>query len=502
MIKNVIIKPGCIGCHMCEDICPKVFHVNGTSRVITRDFSDEKKIFEAEKNCPVNVIAVEQDTVQKISAAFLPALFLKKRALTENVFEFLFSFSDLSFTPGQFVALQMKDKQGVFARCYSITDYENGVLTLCIKLISDGRGSTVLAHLKPKTSVLISSAKGKFLLQTTQNKKIFIATGTGIAPMITMIKHAPTIAKILVLGFGNESDILYTEELKNFPKLKTEIVLSQPSEKWKGKKGYVTDVLKTMNITPDTEIYICGNPKMIESVIQYFKDKNHPQNLVFFEHFSPPSPPAVASAVPVSATVSPGVGSASGWRLSFSSFLPWGQRFFLLCSLLIPFSYFFPDSKQWLWNLTLYTVTAVMLIRPLADIFPKIKFLRLLVPLRKELGIFSASIVVTFGAFHYLNPDFDFLSTYFSSAYWSFSGYIFWGHLAELVGFFLLITSNIFSQRMLKKFWKRIQRLSYVYFFAGSIYVLGAFGNTFALYAMIAVTALWILSFFKIKLWK
>lgn len=168
-----------------------------------------------------------------------------------------------------------------------------------------------------------------------------------------------------------------------------------------------------------------------------------------------------------------------------------------ICSLCVPFvAYFFVNLQGLLWNLSLVAVTSLMLIRPLKDIFPNGGFVKLM-PLRKSLGIFSASIVVSFGLIHYIELGNTFLSTYFSLAYWTFHNNLFWAHLGELTGFILLVTSNRFSVRLLKRNWKRIQRLSYVYFFSGAWYVFSSFEKTYALLFLIIVFDLTVFAFVK-----
>lgn len=158
---------------------------------------------------------------------------------------------------------------------------------------------------------------------------------------------------------------------------------------------------------------------------------------------------------------------------------------------------FVPSSTSLLWDVSLYAVFILMCIRPLHDLFPQLKTIRYM-SLRKNLGIFSAVIVVGFGILHYIALGNDFLSTYFSLVYWS--GNLFWAHLGELTGFILLITSNRFSMRLLKRNWKRVQRLSYVYFFSGSWYVYAAFGKLFGLLAIIVVLELTLFAYLKKKL--
>ena len=142
-----------------------------------------------------------------------------------------------------------------------------------------------------------------------------------------------------------------------------------------------------------------------------------------------------------------------------------------------------------------------MLIRPLSDLFPKQKWLRVLVILRKELGILSALIVLSFGVAKYINWGWeDFVFTYFSLDYWRFPSATAWGHLGELAAVPLLLTSNLWAQKKLKKHWKTVQKLAYVYFFAGGYYVYVAFGATEELWFMGMVLFLTIAAWAKKKL--
>jgi hypothetical protein len=61
-----------------------------------------------------------------------------------------------------------------------------------------------------------------------------------------------------------------------------------------------------------------------------------------------------------------------------------------------------------------------MIIRPLADIFSKVKILKKLIFLRKSLGILSAMIIVIIMVSGWIqNPDLTFFN-YFSAQKWNF----------------------------------------------------------------------------------
>ncbi len=161
--------------------------------------------------------------------------------------------------------------------------------------------------------------------------------------------------------------------------------------------------------------------------------------------------------------------------------------------ILLPFANSFSDGNfpylGMFFNISFISVFLLMIVRPLADIFEK-NWLRQLVILRKGLGILSSSIIVGFAMGKIFDPESAYLSTIFSLRFFSLSHFAFFAHLGDVTGLILLITSNVFSQRLLKRNWKRIQRLSYVYFYSGGIYEAFTLGHAFASVALVIVSIL------------
>lgn len=63
-MKAKIDREGCIGCGLCADTCPNVFRMDeeGLAEVYTDPVPgpDEGRAVEAQENCPVSVITVEE----------------------------------------------------------------------------------------------------------------------------------------------------------------------------------------------------------------------------------------------------------------------------------------------------------------------------------------------------------------------------------------------------------------------------------------------------------
>jgi len=149
-----------------------------------------------------------------------------------------------------------------------------------------------------------------------------------------------------------------------------------------------------------------------------------------------------------------------------------------------------------LFSISLWSVTFVMMIRPLADIFGS-KHLRALVILRKSFGILSASIIVGLILVKVIQHGGTYFAQILTPEYWSLTKYKLLAHLGDITAVILLITSNSFSKHILGIWWKRIQRLSYVYFYAGALYELFAFNSFTALMALLFVTLVTFLAFIK-----
>jgi len=82
---------------------------------------------------------------------------------------------------------------------------------------------------KPSMEVEYLGALGDFVLQDTPKKKVFIATGTGLAPMISMLEALPEdIEKLVIFGGRYEKDLYYLDKLQSFANTEVITCVSRP----------------------------------------------------------------------------------------------------------------------------------------------------------------------------------------------------------------------------------------------------------------------------------
>lgn len=492
MIKDVKIKSGCISCGTCERICPNVFKVDGISTVITRDFSvDQSLIFEASESCPVNVIDVIADDFSS-EIVFRTAYFVDMKPLCSNVWNlFVKVGNEFEFVPGQYVVFKMHDENGEFTRAYSIVGLKDGILEFCIKFSSkNSRGQKFFNDLDRNHIIEISDAKGYFLMKQNNNPKVFIATGTGVAPFVAMLENLSgneNFEKTLMLGVGTEDEIFYLERLKKIPNLKLIYTLSRALDEWEGHKGRVTAHFEGLPLTKETEIYICGNPAMVADSKKYFLEMGHGVENIFVEEFS--SQDVVSKKKNFIE------------KILFDGeipFLKWIRILVYVMAFLSPFlltGVRHNEFASYGWTM----LFGVMLIRPLADFLPDFGILRTLVSMRREFGIFSGILILNHFFGYLVQSDLPIFSSFKEGWLWDYRGVCFWGLIGIIASIPALLSSNNFSMRIFKSHWKTLQKLSYVFFIFGAIHVY-LVGEEDALVYGITVAVFWMLSLFKVKI--
>ncbi len=172
----------------------------------------------------------------------------------------------LAFKPGQFVMLKQVGAAAKFGRAFSIVGSPDSThITFLMKHNLDGHVSGFLATAELGVHIETSVPIGRFVLDPTDTDRVFIATGTGFAPIASFLTTAPTVhvPHTTLFGVRTESDLFWTEKLPP----DSLITLSQPSTQWSGLRGRVTVHMPELIVEhPSAAWYLCGNPDMVKEV--------------------------------------------------------------------------------------------------------------------------------------------------------------------------------------------------------------------------------------------
>jgi Na+-transporting NADH:ubiquinone oxidoreductase subunit F len=222
--------------------------------------------------------------------------------IKELQFKILSPEEGIRFKPGQYVQLQIpkyRRSKGPEYRAYSIAssaqDPQN--LTLIITKAPEGVVSTyVHDYLKAGDELSIVGPFGEFYLRESDRELLFIATGSGLAP-IKSILHQMESGQIrrkasFFFGARTRKDLYYEEELREFENRLADFTLiptlsrSTEADHWEGEKGRVTDLIeKYVPQGAPIDVYICGSPDMVQSCLDLLQKKGIPEERILFDKF-------------------------------------------------------------------------------------------------------------------------------------------------------------------------------------------------------------------------
>jgi ferredoxin-NADP reductase len=228
---------------------------------------------------------VTHDRPHVIKGKVTSAEIVKRIDLTAEHFKIWLRCAEpFSFEPGQYCTLG----SGGIERPYSIVSSpREPTLELFVELIPPPRGSlTPLLHaLKVGDTVTVRPrAKGVFLLRPEFRNHVMVATVTGIAPFVSMLRYwleGPADDRHMYVlegaSFGDE--LGYDDELRalaaRHPNVRFVATCSRPEDPrnagWSGPVGRVHTLVerhvRDWDLAPqETCIYACGHPGMIEDL--------------------------------------------------------------------------------------------------------------------------------------------------------------------------------------------------------------------------------------------
>lgn len=122
------------------------------------------------------------------------------------------------------------------------------------------------------------------------------------------------------------------------------------------------------------------------------------------------------------------------------------------------FGIFFPSILKLLGDFSLTLLMSLLVLSPVSKIL-RMRFLYQLMGLRRELGIWTAYVAIVHGGGYFLDPVFLTYVTTISPD--MMQGRLIFGFFGLALLTILLMTSNNFSQRHLKRAWKKVHWLVY-----------------------------------------
>lgn len=200
-----------------------------------------------------------------------------------------------TFLPGQYAILNLGDG---LRRAYSMANLPGTRdIEFIARRYANGAGSQQLFSLSPGTQLRLELPYGGVYLRETARPLVFVAGGTGIAPILALTREwaagGGRVGKALCIVYGARSprDLVFLDELRRvvspFPQAQVIPTVDEGGSGWSGDVGLVTDVLARHLPEPwdAYEFYMAGPPVMVQSVLRLLGEREVPITQVHYDAF-------------------------------------------------------------------------------------------------------------------------------------------------------------------------------------------------------------------------
>jgi len=164
----------------------------------------------------------------------------------------------INFIPGQFLNLIVEQPEKII-RPYSIASTpDEKDIEFIIRSTPEGKMTNHLeTHLKEGDKIQLMGPFGQFKLKKAKSY-LFLGGGSGIAPLISMIRSLKKNYK-LIYSEKTQNEIICHDELKNS-------IITLTKESWNKSTGRINKSLIKKNLNEDSLIYICGSPDFVKQM--------------------------------------------------------------------------------------------------------------------------------------------------------------------------------------------------------------------------------------------
>jgi len=185
-----------------------------------------------------------------------------------------------SFKAGQVIAVAMNADDE--PRLYSIASSEQAdQLSILFDIKPDGELTPPLSQVKKGDTIYISEPFGKFLCES--KPATWIATGTGIAPFISLIESGKAEIIQLLHGARTIDKFFFQDTIEEY--LGTDYLRFCTNEiNSQTYKGRLTTYLKnTEELATNNKYYLCGSPQMVIDVREILISRGVPFDNIIAE---------------------------------------------------------------------------------------------------------------------------------------------------------------------------------------------------------------------------
>lgn len=201
---------------------------------------------------------------------------------------------DLSqFIPGQYITVDISSEKLPYRakRHYSIVDGDKDFLTFGVRRDvteeHEGEVSTVLHdEVNVGDTLLLSAPVGGFGLANKANKQLFLGSGVGVTPLVSMYQEAvdADLTATFLQSTSNAQNVAFEEKLED---ITAKSSIAQFDKHFRDQDGFIDAEQLKQYLDDETEVYVCGGNSFLKAMITELQKLEVPMDNIHFETFIP-----------------------------------------------------------------------------------------------------------------------------------------------------------------------------------------------------------------------
>jgi ferredoxin-NADP reductase len=205
---------------------------------------------------------------------------------------------EFEYEPGQHTTVRFDpeeagidaEEDGPVIRPYTATNLPGTeAITLAIKRYDDGTASVYMHDREVGDRITLGDLEGNLTLEDTTEDVVFVSTGTGITPMIPMLRQYAregTGEVHFLYGEKTQENLMYRETLDTLDAQNgnLSVIYSLSDEEWDGPTGHVQEHIEEYVEDPESRrYYTCGVPQMVLDTKDRLEELGVPDEQVISE---------------------------------------------------------------------------------------------------------------------------------------------------------------------------------------------------------------------------
>ena len=276
----------------------EVFHEDIMPGVLTDQDKSEQNFLlcKTYATSDVTITSPVEKKLDEFPKKITPVRVEKLNLLNHDVMQILLKLpagENLQFKAGQYLEFILKDGA---RRAFSMANApSDDLIELHVRLIEGGTFTNyVFNEMKEKSIHRIEAPIGNFFLRESERPMIFVAGGTGFAPIKSIINdcHRAGVERKIYLyrGFKTHKDLYQDEVVENWKKninnFEAINIYSEEVVNGQEKSLVHKKVIKDLGQLDSFDVYCCGAPGMIEVAYKEFVEAGLNPNSFYSDAFT------------------------------------------------------------------------------------------------------------------------------------------------------------------------------------------------------------------------